>query len=107
MTQPTKPKPLGLSASPPPGPQGVLGRFLAAQLEGSRPKLWRTAFFVILAVVVGLSLIVPNHHPHFVYDAKPFFWPIFGLVAGVILVFLVKKVIQPIIKRPEDHYGDL
>ncbi|MDR2442821.1 MAG: hypothetical protein LBE31_04785 [Deltaproteobacteria bacterium] len=91
----------------PPVPQGFLGRFLESQASGNGPKVWRLIFFMALALVVILSLMVPNHHPHFVYDAKPFFWPAFGLVAGLVLVFLVKKVIQPIIKKPEDYYGDL
>ncbi|MDR1546730.1 MAG: hypothetical protein LBU12_08500 [Deltaproteobacteria bacterium] len=86
---------------------GFLGRFLAAQLTQERVRLWRTIFFVILAVLALLNLVVANHHPHFGVDAYPFFWPLFGLVVGLALIFAVKKIIQPLIKRSEDHYGDL
>ncbi|MDR2302440.1 MAG: hypothetical protein LBF38_10425 [Deltaproteobacteria bacterium] len=84
-----------------------LGRFLADQLAPGRPKVWRNAFLALLALIAILGLVIPNRHPHFGVDAYPFFWPIFGLVMGLILIFAVKKIIQPLIKRPEDHYGDL
>ncbi|MDR0622615.1 MAG: hypothetical protein LBJ61_12200 [Deltaproteobacteria bacterium] len=88
-------------------PQGFLGRFLADQLAPGRAKAWRNAFLAILAVIAVLGVVIPNHHPHFGFDAYPFFWPIFGLGVGLVLIFVVKKIIQPLIKRPEDHYGDL
>jgi hypothetical protein len=86
---------------------GVLGSFLDAQLKPERIRVWRLVFFGALALVALLNLVIKNHHPHFGVDAYPFFWPAFGLVTGVVLVFLVKKIIQPLIKRSEDHYGDL
>jgi hypothetical protein len=85
---------------------GLLGQFLAAQLAPGRPKVWRNLFLAALLVVAAAGL-TKNHHPHFVYDAYPFFWPVFGLGVGLVLIFIVKKIIQPLIKRPEDHYGDL
>ncbi|MDR1310217.1 MAG: hypothetical protein LBL95_10045 [Deltaproteobacteria bacterium] len=87
--------------------KSLLGQFLDAQLAPGRPKIWRNAFLALLAAVAVLGIAVPNHHPHFGYDAYPFFWPAFGLGAGLVLIFVVKKIIQPIIKRPEDHYDDL
>jgi peptidoglycan/LPS O-acetylase OafA/YrhL len=87
--------------------QGGLGRFLDAQLAPGRTRSWRNFLFAVLAVIAVLGLVVTNHHPHFGYDAYPFFWPVFGLAAGLALIFIVKKIIQPVIKRTEDHYGDL
>jgi hypothetical protein len=87
---------------------GFLGRFLAAQLTTGRLRLWRRLFFSALAIIALLGLVVRNHHPHFGgWDAKPFFWPAFGLAVGLALVLLAKNIIQPLIKRPEDYYGDL
>ncbi|MDR1871911.1 MAG: hypothetical protein LBS60_08365 [Deltaproteobacteria bacterium] len=91
----------------PNGPNGFLARFLAAQLTRGRIKFWRMFFFAVLAVILVLNLVIANHHPHFGPDAKPFFWPLFGLVVGIVLVIVVKKIIQPLIKKPEDYYGDL
>jgi peptidoglycan/LPS O-acetylase OafA/YrhL len=87
-------------------PKG-LGGLLAAQTTPPRLKAWRLAMYAALAAAAALGLVIPNHHPHFVYDAKPFFWPVFGLGLGLALVFLAKRVVQPVIKRPEDHYGDI
>ncbi|MDR2339178.1 MAG: hypothetical protein LBF40_03455 [Deltaproteobacteria bacterium] len=87
--------------------KGGLGGLLDRQLEPSRVRAWRTLFFLALLVAALLNLVVKNEHPHFGLDKYPFFWPAFGLVVGVVMVFIVKKVIQPLIKRPEDYYGDL
>ncbi|MDR1086279.1 MAG: hypothetical protein LBP22_15845 [Deltaproteobacteria bacterium] len=87
--------------------KGFLGSFLAAQLTPGRIKLWRGIFFAVLALAALLNLVIKNHHPHFGYDKYPLFWPVFGLAAGLILVLVVKKIIQPLIKKPEDYYGDI
>jgi hypothetical protein len=87
--------------------KSLLGQFLEDQLRPGRPRLWRNMMLAALAVIAILGLAVKNRHPHFGYDAYPFFWPAFGLGVGLALVFTVKKIIQPVIKRPEDHYGDL
>jgi hypothetical protein len=86
---------------------GGLGGLLNDQAAPGALRLWRKAFFGILAAIAALSLIIKNRHPHFGFDAWPLFWPLFGLVLGLALVFLAKKAIQPVIKRGEDHYGDL
>jgi MFS family permease len=88
------------------GSESGLGSLLSAQLTPERVKMWRTVMFAILGVAAAIGLVIPNHHPHFGIDAWPFFWPVFGLVLGLCLVILAKRIIQPIIKRPEDYYGD-
>ncbi|MDR1606978.1 MAG: hypothetical protein LBT38_01010 [Deltaproteobacteria bacterium] len=86
---------------------GFLAKLLAAQLTAGRIKLWRRVFFGALLLVAALSLVIPNHHPHFGYDKYPLFWTIFGLGVGLAMVLTVKKIIQPVIKKSEDYYGDL
>jgi len=84
-----------------------LGRILEENRNPTKKAAWRKVFFVSLSLVVALSLLVPNLHPHFVVDKYPGFWPVFALVVGVSMIFLVKKIVQPLIKRPEDYYGDI
>jgi len=84
-----------------------LGRFLEENRTPEKRRAWKLALFAVLGLLVVLNLIVRNHHPHFGIDDIPGFWPVFGLVAGVVMVFFVKKIVQPLIKRPEDYYGDL
>jgi len=83
-----------------------LGRWL----EGNRLRAsaWKIALLLILALLALANFRLRPHEPHFGLDARPLFWPIFGLAVGVVMVFLVKRIIQPFfLKRPEDYYGDL
>ena len=85
-----------------------LGRWLEDNRTPERLAVWKKVFFGLLALMVVLNLIVPNHHPHFAgMDAVPGFWPAISFVMGVAMIFFVKKIVQPLIKRPEDYYGDL
>ena len=90
-----------------PGSKFGLERFLADQAAPAALKSWRNILFGVLSAIVVLGLLIKNRQPHFGLDAYPLFWPVFGLALGLALVFLAKRVIQPIIKRDEDHYGDL
>ncbi len=82
-----------------------LGQCLAKNAQNK--CLWAKVFFAVLALLAVLNIFVPNHHPHFGLDAYWGFWPVFGFVVGVLMIFFVKKVVQPIIARSEDYYGDI
>ena len=88
-----------------------LGGFLEENRSPERAALWKKVFFGILGALLLINIIMflvsPNHHPHFVFDVYPGFWAVFGLGVGLVMVFVVKKIVQPLIKRPEDYYGDL
>jgi len=85
-----------------------LGRRLEENRAPARASAWKKTFFALLALLALANFGLRPHEPHFGLDAQPLFWPAFGLVVGVIMVFLVKKIIQPcFLERPEDHYGDL
>ncbi|MDR1920566.1 MAG: hypothetical protein LBS31_02315 [Candidatus Adiutrix sp.] len=90
-----------------PDPPTPLGRWLEHNRTPRRLELWRRAMFAALGLIVLVSLFATNAHPHFGADRYPFFWPAFGLLFGLGLVLFVKKIAQPLIKRPEDYYGDL
>lgn len=86
---------------------GALGAWLERNRRPGQVAKWRKAMFAVLAALAVLSFVVPNHHPHFGVDRAPLFWPCFAFLAGVAMVFFVKKLVQPLIKRPEGYYGDL
>ncbi len=82
-----------------------LGKLLEQARRAS--GTWRIVFFAVLALTAAANFFSKPHEPHFVYDALPLFWPAFGLGVGLVMVLVVKKIIQPLIVRPEDHYDDL
>lgn len=82
-----------------------LQNFLSAQLK-QRGK-WLKLFFSTLAVLLAANVFIRPAEPHFVFDAYPGFFAVFGLGVGYIMIFVMKKIIQPIIVRKEDYYGDI
>lgn len=84
--------------------QKGLGGLLAKWSENW--KAWRIIFFVTLAVLLVLNVPFVTHHPHFGLDKYPGFFAAFGLIVGLGMVIVMKKIIQPFIARKEDYYGD-
>ena len=79
--------------------------FLLAQRDKS--SRWRTILFAVLGALLTLNIVFRPHEPHFGLDGYPFFWAAFGLAIGLVMVYAMKKIIQPLIVRKEDHYGDI
>ena len=75
--------------------------------ERGRVELWLLGFFGFLGLLLFINLFARPEHPHFGIDAWWGFWAVFGLIVGVAMVFIMKRVIQPLIVRKEDYYGDL
>ncbi|MUM76906.1 hypothetical protein GKC30_04580 [Pseudodesulfovibrio sp. F-1] len=84
--------------------QNGLGELLA-KFRDNR-KTWKIIFFAVLAVLLVLNVPFVTHHPHFGLDKYPGFFAGFGLVVGLGMVIVMKKIIQPFIARKEDYYGD-
>lgn len=64
-------------------------------------------WFAVLGFFLILNIFIQPHHPHFGLDAYWGFWAVFGLGVGVIMVYAMKRIIQPLIVRREDYYGDI
>ncbi|GHV50073.1 hypothetical protein FACS1894168_0700 [Deltaproteobacteria bacterium] len=75
--------------------------------QRNKRGFWLKAFFSILAVLLVCNIVIRPHHPHFGVDAYPFFWAVFGLGVGFVMVYGMKRIIQPLIVRKEDYYGDI
>lgn len=81
-----------------------LGKFFEAQQKRSRT--WLILAFVILAALAAGNFFMTSPEPHFHYDAYPEFWPIFGFGAASLMILFMKKIVQPLIERPEDYYPE-
>ncbi len=82
-----------------------LGTLLLALLD--RTAWLLKALFGLLGFLVLLNLFIRPHEPHFGLDAYPGFWALFGLGVGLAMVYVMKRVVQPLIVRKEDYYGDI
>jgi hypothetical protein len=65
---------------------------------------WKIGFFVFLALAVGANFIVHPHHGEYGPDVYPAFWAVFGLLVTVAMVFVMKKIVQPMLVRPEEKF---
>jgi hypothetical protein len=64
-------------------------------------------FYGILAVLVAADFYTYFFtHPHteFAWEEWPLFYAVFGFVAFVLLVFVAKYILRPLVKRREDYY---
>ena len=79
----------------------ALGNFLE-RARTQHLKGWKIGFFVFLALALGANFFIHPHHAEFGLDAHPGFWAGFGLVISIVMVFVMKKIIQPMLVRPEE-----
>ncbi|MCK4388764.1 MAG: hypothetical protein KAV83_00825 [Desulfobacterales bacterium] len=67
-------------------------------------KIWMGVFITIMAALVIFNLFIRPHHVEFGYDAYCGFWAVFGLGVCLLMVFVMKKIVQPFLAGPEDSY---
>jgi hypothetical protein len=67
-------------------------------------RTWSIILFAVLAAMVVLNFGMRPPVVEYVYDAYAGFWPAFGLVVGLAMVIVMKKIVQPMIARREDYY---
>ena len=70
----------------------------------SKTGILAALFFLGLAGLVVANVFIRPHEVEFVYDAYPGFWSLFGLVGGMAMVIIMKKIVQPMISRGDDYY---
>lgn len=93
------------------GIQDRLGKLCpkAASVFGEIRKrgLWMILWAGAMGFLLLLNLFIWPDHPHFGVDVIPWFWAAFGLGVGLLMVYVMKRIIQPLIVRKEDYYGDI
>ena len=82
-----------------------LSTLLLEQIK--RRAWWLKAYFALLAFLLVLNVFERPHEPHFGLDSMPGFWAVFGLGVGLAMVWIMKRIVQPLIVRKEDYYGDI
>jgi hypothetical protein len=79
---------------------GRLGNFLD-RMRRQYVGAWKLALFVFLGAAVAVNFVIRPHEAEYVLDTLPGFWAVFGLGVAVTMVFLMKKIVQPLLVRPE------
>ncbi|GAB6061045.1 hypothetical protein [Desulfonatronum parangueonense] len=64
--------------------------------------LFKLLFFVVLAALVGLNFFIGPYELHVAWEAYPGFWAGFGFFFAVVLAFVMKRIVAPLIGAPED-----
>jgi antibiotic biosynthesis monooxygenase (ABM) superfamily enzyme len=80
---------------------------LGAWLDAARTnaKAWKKALYIVLAALVALNIFITPHNPHFAGEYLPGFWAVFALITTVVMVVVLKKIVYPMLARPEDTNG--
>ena len=70
----------------------------------------RRAAIALLAILALLDLVV-HHHAHFAgqgirVDPWPFFYPVYGFLACVAMVWAAKRLVGGLLKRKDTYYDE-
>ncbi|WP_462324468.1 hypothetical protein [Desulfoplanes sp.] len=66
--------------------------------------MWKKALFIALGILVGINIFLHPHHAHFTMETSIGFWAVFGVAVSVAMVLVLKKIIYPLINKPEAFY---
>jgi len=81
-----------------------LGNWL--EWQTTKTKVWLYLLYGVLAALAMWGVVYENHAPHFSIDKRYIFWAGFGWVCAVVMIFVLKKIVFPILGKSEDFYGD-
>lgn len=81
-----------------------LGNWL--EWQTTKTGVWLKLLYAVLAALAVWGVLKESHSPHFVYDTRYIFWALFGWGFAVVMIFVLKKIVYPILAKPEDFYGD-
>ena len=83
-----------------------MSSFLGDMLDRSRKQhagRWKLGLFLFLGLTLLGNHFIHPHHAEFGIDRYTGFWAVFGLGVTVAMVVMMKKIIQPILVRPEEQ----
>ena len=82
-----------------------LGDFLDRLRKGNIGA-WKLGLFVFLGAAIVVNFFIHPRHAEYFLDNYPGHWAVFGLVVSVAMVLVMKKIVQPLLKRPEEKDDD-
>jgi len=68
----------------------------------------KNAFFILCIVCAVLFLVdFPFHrHGHIEIEEWPGFYAVYGFISCVLIVFISKYILRPLVMRSEDYYDN-
>jgi hypothetical protein len=81
---------------------GGLGNFLDRMRKGRSLRVWKLALLVFLGAMLAVDSFVCPYRGETFLDNHPGHWAVFGLLVSVAMILVMKKVVQPLLRRPED-----
>jgi len=83
-------------------------KLLGSWLETARAKAgaFKILLYLVLAALVALNFFILPSEPEFVAEKVPGFWALFALIGTIVMVVVLKKIIYPLLARPEEDTND-
>jgi hypothetical protein len=85
---------------------GDLGNFLDRMRRGRSVRAWKLGLFVFLGAALAVNFFVYPHQAEYFLDNYPGYWGLFGLLVSVAMILVMKKIVYPLLRRPEDKDDD-
>ena len=85
---------------------GGLGNFLDRMRTPRSVRTWKLGLFVFLGIALVVNFFLYPHQAEYFLDNYPGHWAIFGLLVSLAMILIMKKIVQPMLRRPEDKDDD-
>ena len=85
---------------------GGFGNFLDRMRKGRTVRAWKIGLFVFLGAALTVNFFVYPHQAQYFIDNYPGYWALFGLLVSVAMILVMKKIVYPLLKGPEDKDDD-
>jgi hypothetical protein len=83
-----------------------LGNFLNQMRTDRRVRAWKLGLFVFLGAALALNFLLYPRQAEYFIDNYPGHWAVFGLLVSAAMILIMKKIVQPLLKKPEDKDDD-
>jgi hypothetical protein len=82
--------------------RGGLGNFLDRMRKVRSLRVWKLALVLFLGAILAVDFFAYPHRGKYFLDNHPGHWAVFCLLVSVAMILVMNKVVQPLLRRPED-----